>query len=119
MADNNIQNLAAYDPFADTGDADELKLAGYIREFNVLQRIYEYTQYHKDIRIQQRNGRKTLTTVQGLPADLDQKKILKAFKKVCFILPWGFLGVSIRKRRNLIKEGICVQWDSCPRRGNG
>ena len=35
-----------------------------------------------DIRIQQRNGRKTLTTVQGLPADLDQKRILKAFKKV-------------------------------------
>jgi hypothetical protein len=31
MADKNIQNLAAYDPFADTGDADELKLEGYIR----------------------------------------------------------------------------------------
>ncbi|CAG8604379.1 3302_t:CDS:2 [Acaulospora morrowiae] len=35
----------------------------------------------KDIRIQQRNGRKTLTTVQGLPSDYDQKKLLKAFKK--------------------------------------
>jgi len=34
-----------------------------------------------DIRIQQRNGRKTLTTVQGLPQDFDQKRILKAFKK--------------------------------------
>ncbi len=34
-----------------------------------------------DIRIQQRNGRKTLTTVQGLPKDFDQKRILKAFKK--------------------------------------
>lgn len=34
-----------------------------------------------DIRIQQRNGRKTLTTVQGLPSDLDLKKILKVFKK--------------------------------------
>lgn len=34
-----------------------------------------------DIRIQQRNGRKTLTTIQGLPEDLDQKRILKAFKK--------------------------------------
>ncbi|KAJ3342044.1 Eukaryotic translation initiation factor eIF-1 [Gonapodya sp. JEL0774] len=34
-----------------------------------------------DIRIQQRNGRKTLTTVAGLPAELDQKKLLKAFKK--------------------------------------
>jgi hypothetical protein len=36
----------------------------------------------RDIRIQQRNGRKTLTTVQGLPNDLDLPKILKAFKKV-------------------------------------
>lgn len=36
----------------------------------------------QDVRIQQRNGRKTLTTVQGLPAVLDQKRILKAFKKV-------------------------------------
>jgi translation initiation factor SUI1 len=35
-----------------------------------------------DIRVQQRNGRKTLTTIQGLPEELDQKRILKAFKKV-------------------------------------
>jgi translation initiation factor SUI1 len=34
-----------------------------------------------DIRIQQRNGRKTLTTVQGIPDDIDQKRLLKAFKK--------------------------------------
>lgn len=34
------------------------------------------------IRIQQRNGRKTLTTVQGIPNDYDQKKIVRAFKKV-------------------------------------
>ena len=34
------------------------------------------------IRIQQRNGRKTLTTVQGVPAEYDQKRILKALKKV-------------------------------------
>lgn len=33
------------------------------------------------IRIQQRNGRKSLTIVQGLPDDLDLKKILKAIKK--------------------------------------
>ena len=32
--------------------------------------------------IQQRNGRKTLTTLQGLPKQFDPKKILKAFKKV-------------------------------------
>ena len=33
------------------------------------------------IRIQQRNGRKTLTTIQGLSGDIDEKKITKAFKK--------------------------------------
>lgn len=35
-----------------------------------------------DIRIQQRNGRKTLTTIQGIPPEIDQKRLLKAFKKV-------------------------------------
>ncbi|KAG0231260.1 Eukaryotic translation initiation factor eIF-1 [Actinomortierella wolfii] len=34
-----------------------------------------------DIRIQQRNGRKTLTTLQGLPKEFDQKRMLKVFKK--------------------------------------
>lgn len=33
------------------------------------------------VRVQQRNGRKCLTTVQGLADDLDVKRILKAFKK--------------------------------------
>ena len=33
------------------------------------------------IRVQQRNGRKCITTVQGLHQDLDLKKILKALKK--------------------------------------
>lgn len=35
------------------------------------------------IRIQQRNGRKTLTTVQGIVDDYDKKKLVKVFKKVC------------------------------------
>ena len=35
------------------------------------------------IRIQQRNGRKTLTTVQGIADNYDKKKLVKAFKKVC------------------------------------
>lgn len=34
-----------------------------------------------DIRVQQRSGRKTLTTIQGLPKELDPKKVLKVFKK--------------------------------------
>lgn len=33
------------------------------------------------IRVQQRNGRKCVTTVQGLAEDLDQKKICKFFRK--------------------------------------
>ena len=33
------------------------------------------------VRIQQRNGKKTLTTIQGLSKDLEFKKLLKAFKK--------------------------------------
>ncbi|CAG8694907.1 1960_t:CDS:2 [Dentiscutata erythropus] len=72
-----IQNLQVYDPFADTGE-DDAGPQGYIQlildsEFNIF--------YFADIRIQQRNGRKTLTTVQGLPVEYDQKKLLKAFKK--------------------------------------
>jgi len=34
------------------------------------------------IRIQQRNGRKTLTTVQGLSSEYDLKKIVRACKMV-------------------------------------
>ena len=34
------------------------------------------------IRIQQRNGRKTLTTIQGLSSEYDLKKIVRACKKV-------------------------------------
>ena len=54
------------DPFAeDDGDEFGSKTSNYIH-----------------IRIQQRNGRKTLTTVQGLPQELDFKRIIRAFKKV-------------------------------------
>jgi translation initiation factor 1 (eIF-1/SUI1) len=35
----------------------------------------------------ERNGRKTLTTVQGLPKKFDQKKILKVIKKKFGTLP--------------------------------
>ncbi|KDQ07921.1 hypothetical protein BOTBODRAFT_48492 [Botryobasidium botryosum FD-172 SS1] len=65
----NVQNLAAYDPFADEGDAlGDNKNVGS-------------QQNYIHIRIQQRNGRKTLTTLQGLPKEYDLKKLLKAFKK--------------------------------------
>ena len=39
------------------------------------------TQHSTNIYFTERNGRKTLTTVQGLPKKFDQKKILKVIKK--------------------------------------
>ncbi|CAD6498906.1 BgTH12-04562 [Blumeria graminis f. sp. triticale] len=63
---SSIENLRTFDPFA---EADED--TGEIKQ----------SQNYIHIRIQQRNGRKTLTTVQGLPKKFDQKKILKVIKK--------------------------------------
>ncbi|KAJ4384527.1 Eukaryotic translation initiation factor eIF-1 [Didymella sp. IMI 355093] len=63
-----IQNLQSFDPFAEAEDT-----GGEVRVGNQQNYIH--------IRIQQRNGRKTLTTVQGLPKKFDQKKILKVIKK--------------------------------------
>ena len=60
-----IQNLNTFDPFADAIRADEQ--GGQDKLIH--------------IRIQQRNGRKTLTTVQGISNDYDKKKIVKACKK--------------------------------------
>ncbi|KAH9946067.1 eukaryotic translation initiation factor 1 [Epithele typhae] len=65
----SVQNLNTFDPFADEGDPlrsteDVGSQSNYIH-----------------IRIQQRSGRKTLTTLQGLPKEYDLKKLLKAFKK--------------------------------------
>lgn len=45
------------------------------------------------IRIQQRNGRKTLTTVQGINPDYDLKKIVKACKKVKYLI--CFMGLLV------------------------
>ncbi|THZ14740.1 hypothetical protein D6C84_09968 [Aureobasidium pullulans] len=63
-----LTRVSRTDPFAeadeDTGEIKQSNQSSYIH-----------------IRIQQRNGRKTLTTVQGLPKKFDQKKILKVIKK--------------------------------------
>merc|ERR1711974_75824 len=59
-----VANLKTYDPFADSmegGDARKEQLV--------------------HIRIQKRNGRKSITTIQGLADDLDTGKLLKAFRK--------------------------------------
>ncbi|CAK7271872.1 Eukaryotic translation initiation factor eIF-1 [Sporothrix epigloea] len=70
----SIENLKTVDPFADaeddTLDVHDLRDAHYRRRQNLIH-----------IRIQQRNGRKTLTTVQGIPAKFSQKKILAVVKK--------------------------------------
>jgi hypothetical protein len=39
----NIQNLANYDPFADTGESEDLKVDGYIRNFQMLMSRYSYS----------------------------------------------------------------------------
>lgn len=64
----NPSSILFLDPFADATKGDDLVPAG--------------TEDKIHIRIQQRNGRKTLTTVQGIADDYDKKKLVKAFKKV-------------------------------------
>lgn len=56
-----IQNLVSRDAF---GEAEK-----------------EDNSSHVHIRIQQRNGRKTLTTIQGLAEEYDKQKIVKVCKK--------------------------------------
>ncbi|EHB15985.1 Eukaryotic translation initiation factor 1 [Heterocephalus glaber] len=66
-----IQNLHSFDPFADASKGDDLLPAG--------------TEDYIHIRIQQRNGRKTLTTVQGIEhgeviqLQGDQRKNIRQF----------------------------------------
>jgi len=91
------------DPFADATKGDDRLPAG--------------TEDYIHIRIQQRNGRKTLTTVQGIADDYDKKKLVKAFKKVVILNP------SEKKKRLLLNgwsvfnialfafSEICLQWD--------
>lgn len=65
MTDHTIQNLQSRDPFAVDNEG--------IRNSNQDSYIH--------IRIQQRNGRKTLTTVQGISEEFDLKRIVKTVKK--------------------------------------
>ena len=54
---SNIENLKGFDPFADAAKGDDEGVQDGLVH----------------VRIQQRNGRKTLTTVQGLSAEYDLK----------------------------------------------
>merc|ERR1711924_125326 len=64
MGADDIQNLGTFDPFAEAGDGGEDARAHKVH-----------------VRVQQRSGRKCITTVAGLPDDLDVKRIMKACKK--------------------------------------
>ncbi|KAL5972629.1 hypothetical protein ACLOJK_039434 [Asimina triloba] len=65
MSEIDIQIPTAFDPFADANAEDSG--AG--------------TKEYVHVRIQQRNGRKSLTTVQGLKKEFSYNKILKDLKK--------------------------------------
>lgn len=62
---NFISCYFCLDPFADATKGGDENVQGLVH-----------------IRIQQRNGRKTLTTIQGLSKEYDLKKIVRACKKV-------------------------------------
>jgi len=64
MSEQKIQNFQSRDPFAEDNEVVGSGKDDYIH-----------------IRIQQRSGRKTLTTVQGIPEVFDLKKIVKQCKK--------------------------------------
>ncbi|KAB2096019.1 hypothetical protein ERO13_A01G079800v2 [Gossypium hirsutum] len=64
MVDLDVQIPTTFDPFAEAGEFDGTGTKEYVH-----------------IRIQQRNGKKSLTTVQGLRHDLSYEKILKSLKK--------------------------------------
>lgn len=66
MVDLEVQIPSAFDPFSDAKDAEDAPGA----------KVYVH------IRIQQRNGKKSLTTVQGLRKEYSYEKILKDLKKV-------------------------------------
>lgn len=61
---SSIGVAAPFDPFADADGDDKVVTKGIVH-----------------IRLQQRNGRKSLTTIQGLDDKLDLNKLTKAFKK--------------------------------------
>lgn len=69
----NIQNLSSYDPFADLGDESKPDATSQATK-------KQQTQNYVHIRIQQRNGRKTLTTLQGLPKGTYISLVVAAFR---------------------------------------
>lgn len=88
----DIQNLKSFDPFAEAEDSvGDVKTTSqnYIhiriqREYSLPFTLFLHCLHPSQLAnacTVERNGRKTLTTVQGLPKKFDQKKILKVIKK--------------------------------------
>lgn len=67
MIDQDFEIPSSFDPFA---DAEDFSTAG------------SASRDYVHIRIQQRNGKKCVTTVQGLGGDFRYNKTLKEIKKV-------------------------------------
>ena len=70
---DQLLNLSKPDPFKDA--------SGGLNDFDDNDNELNPGSGLIHIRIQQRNGRKTLTTVQGISEKFDNKKLVKAFKK--------------------------------------
>ncbi|KAB2605973.1 translation factor SUI1-like protein [Pyrus ussuriensis x Pyrus communis] len=64
MVELDVQIPNPFDPFSEAEDSDSPGAKDYVH-----------------IRVQQRNGKKCLTTVQGLKKDFSYNKILKDLKK--------------------------------------
>ncbi|CAM1501655.1 Fc.00g036390.m01.CDS01 [Cosmosporella sp. VM-42] len=81
----SIENLKTYDPFAeadeDTGETKQAQNYIHIRIQRTSLIVPAIVVDRAQALDHERNGRKTLTTVQGLPKKFDQKKILKVIKK--------------------------------------
>ncbi|KAG7147640.1 Eukaryotic translation initiation factor eIF-1 like protein [Verticillium longisporum] len=76
----SIENLKTYDPFAEADEdtAYVILWSPTPADMPFFSLLPPSLAIHSE---PQRNGRKTLTTVQGLPKKFDQKKILKVIKK--------------------------------------
>ena len=88
------------DPFADAAKGDEDSVQDGLVH----------------IRIQQRNNRKTLTTIQGLSSEYDLKKIVRACKKVLLQSypthrAWFPYMVMTTFIAIIFSSGIRLQWD--------
>ena len=81
----DLSNLGTVDPFADLDAAADEAAEKKKKKKKAKDEDDEDLGGGKGdlihIRVQQRNGRKCITTVQGLDTALDLKKILKAIKK--------------------------------------